>query len=118
MGSACDQNHCTVDEHALRARQSTPSDAVFGRAARMLVAAGLPARLRILVALREKGACVRGLAARLGVPESLVSQQLGVLRRAGLVVGRRSGRNVEYRVDEQRAGRFVRAALSVAGAAS
>lgn len=56
-------------------------------------------RLRILRMLHSAGGrCVRSVADELGISEAAVSQHLGVLRRAGLVVGGRQGNRVHYRV--------------------
>jgi ArsR family transcriptional regulator len=57
---------------------------------------GHPARLRLLAMLRSGGLCVCQAAAALGSPLSTVSEHLGELRRAGLVVERREGRWVTY----------------------
>jgi ArsR family transcriptional regulator len=55
-----------------------------------------PARLRILAMLRSGGLCVCQVAATLGSPVSTVSEHLGELKRAGLLVERREGRWVTY----------------------
>jgi DNA-binding transcriptional ArsR family regulator len=52
-------------------------------------------RAAILAALAEP-ATTSALAARLGASPASVSEHLGVLRRAGLVVARRDGRRVLY----------------------
>jgi DNA-binding transcriptional ArsR family regulator len=52
-------------------------------------------RARILVALADE-ASTTDLARRLGASAAGVSEHLGVLRRAGLVQGRREGRSVVY----------------------
>ena len=58
-------------------------------------------RARILFALAEAGElCVCDLAAAVGVPETSVSQALRLLRTAGAVRARRSGRMVWYRLDD------------------
>lgn len=48
-------------------------------------------RLRILHLLREGEACVGDLVAILDLPQSTVSRQLGLLRKAGLVAVREDG---------------------------
>ncbi|MGD2105648.1 MAG: metalloregulator ArsR/SmtB family transcription factor [Anaerolineae bacterium] len=53
-------------------------------------------RLRILDELRRGEACVCHLQAVLGRPQAYVSQQLGVLRDAGVVTDRRDGLFVYY----------------------
>ncbi|NYI07551.1 ArsR/SmtB family transcription factor [Allostreptomyces psammosilenae] len=54
-------------------------------------------RARLLAALAEGPASTTELSRRLGVTPGAVSQHLAVLRSAGLVEGRRSGRSVLYR---------------------
>lgn len=58
-------------------------------------------RARMLFALAEVGElCVCDLAAAVEVPETSVSQALRLLRGAGVVRARRSGRMVYYRLDD------------------
>jgi DNA-binding transcriptional ArsR family regulator len=57
-----------------------------------------PVRLAILDLLRGEEECVCHLEARLGYPQAYISQQLAVLRAAGLVHDRREGWNIFYRV--------------------
>ena len=57
-----------------------------------------PARLAILDVLRAGEACVCHLEAALGYRQAYISQQLMVLRAAGLVEDRRDGWNIYYRV--------------------
>ena len=57
-----------------------------------------PARLAILSALREGEHCVCHLEAHLGLRQAYISQQLMVLREAGVVQDRREGWNIFYRV--------------------
>jgi ArsR family transcriptional regulator len=57
-----------------------------------------PGRLRILDELRRGRACVCHLQTVLRRPQAYVSQQLRVLREAGIVVGERDGLNVYYSV--------------------
>lgn len=57
-----------------------------------------PARLAILNILRDGEHCVCHLEAYLGYRQSYISQQLAVLREAGLIQDRRDGWNIYYRV--------------------
>ncbi len=59
-----------------------------------------PARLAILDALRASEECVCHLEALLGHRQAYLSQQLAVLREAGLITDRRDGWNIFYRVVE------------------
>jgi ArsR family transcriptional regulator len=55
-----------------------------------------PARVRALEVLVEGERNVSDLQAEVGIESSHLSQQLGVLRRAGLVTTRREGSSVYY----------------------
>lgn len=55
-----------------------------------------PARVRALEVLSEGERTVGELQPLVGIESSHLSQQLGVLRRAGLVVGRKDGTSVVY----------------------
>jgi DNA-binding transcriptional ArsR family regulator len=57
-----------------------------------------PARLAILDLLREGEACVCHMEATFKFRQAYISQQLMVLRDAGLVEVRRDGLNIYYRV--------------------
>lgn len=57
---------------------------------------GHPARIRILELLAERDHSVGELAPEIGLESSHLSQQLGVLRRAGVVSSRREGTTVIY----------------------
>lgn len=61
-------------------------------------ALGHPARLAILDILRTGEECVCHIEAQLGYRQAYVSQQLAVLRDAGLVQDERDGWNIYYRV--------------------
>jgi DNA-binding transcriptional ArsR family regulator len=62
---------------------------------------GDPTRVRLLYALAEAGElCVTDLAAVVEVPETTVSHALRLLRTAGVVRSRRSGRLVYYALDD------------------
>lgn len=57
-----------------------------------------PARLAILEVLRTGDACVCHIEAALGYRQAYLSQQLMVLREAGLVEDQREGWNIYYRM--------------------
>jgi len=61
-----------------------------------------PVRISILDILRDGEHCVCHLEAYLGFRQSYISQQLSVLREAGLIQDRRDGWNIFYRVVEPR----------------
>jgi ArsR family transcriptional regulator len=57
-----------------------------------------PARLAILDMLRDGEHCVCHMEAWLGFRQSYISQQLSVLRQAGLIRDRRDGWNIYYQI--------------------
>jgi DNA-binding transcriptional ArsR family regulator len=57
---------------------------------------GQPVRIQILLIIASEEACVCHLEAVLGIRQAAISQQLMVLREAGLVVSNRDGRNIFY----------------------
>ena len=58
-----------------------------------------PSRRAILVSLTHGEAAVKDLTSRFHISQPAVSQHLAALRHAGLVKGRREGRNVYYQVE-------------------
>lgn len=71
---------------------------------------GHPARVRVVSSLVEGPASVRELQARMHVDGSRLSQQLAVLRRAGLVSARRRGRSIDYALATPEVIELIRAA--------
>lgn len=61
-----------------------------------------PARLQIADMLRHGEACVCHLEAHLGYRQPYISQQIMVLRKAGLLAERREGTFVFYRISDPR----------------
>ncbi len=74
-----------------------------------------PARLVILEELRKGEQCVCHLEARLSARQSYVSQQLAVLRDAGLITDRRDGWNVYYSVKDPRVFDLLDATYALTG---
>ncbi|MCX6054758.1 MAG: metalloregulator ArsR/SmtB family transcription factor [Chloroflexi bacterium] len=61
-----------------------------------------PVRLAILEILRDGEHCVCHMEAYLGFKQAYISQQLSVLREAGLIQDRRDGWNIFYRVADSK----------------
>ena len=76
-----------------------------------------PARLAILETLRRGEACVCHLEALLGYRQAYLSQQLAVLREAGLVHDRREGWNVYYWVAQPDVFTLLETARAMVGGA-
>jgi ArsR family transcriptional regulator len=64
----------------------------------LLKAISHPTRLAILDILREGEQCVCHMEATLGQRQAYISQQLMILKEAGLIESRRDGLNLYYRV--------------------
>ncbi len=57
-----------------------------------------PTRIAILEILRQREECVCHIEAVLQLRQAYLSQQLAVLRKAGLIYDRRDGLNIFYRI--------------------
>jgi ArsR family transcriptional regulator, arsenate/arsenite/antimonite-responsive transcriptional repressor len=80
----------------------------------LLKALADPVRLRLLNLLVEGEVCVCHLHAALDLPQSTVSRHLAYLRKRGLVVGRKEGLWVHYRLAKAR-GELHRHLINVLG---
>ena len=69
---------------------------------RMLKALAHPVRLEIVDILSAREECVCHLCAAIGKPQPYISQQLAVLRKAGLVEDVQCGLYVYYRLKDDR----------------
>jgi len=75
---------------------------LYHERANLLKVLAHPVRLQILDILSRQEACVCHLTAILGKRQPYVSQQLAALREAGLVIDRRDGTLIYYRLaDDQ-----------------
>jgi DNA-binding transcriptional ArsR family regulator len=74
-----------------------------------------PKRLAILEALREGERCVCDLEQALQLRQAYVSQQLTVLREAGLVCYRKDGWNVFYRIGRPEVYTLLEIAMAIHG---
>lgn len=69
-----------------------------GKAVSLLRSLGHEDRLLLLCQLSQEELCVSDLEAKLDIHQPSLSQQLGVLRREGLVSTRRAGKHIYYRI--------------------
>jgi DNA-binding transcriptional ArsR family regulator len=74
-----------------------------------------PTRLAVLEILRDGEQCVCHMEAMLGLRQASISQQLMILREAGLVEVRRDGLNMFYHVVEPQVFRVLDALYSTTG---
>lgn len=70
-----------------------------------------PVRLQIVDILRAGEECVCHLESALGLRQTYISQQLMILRRAGIVQARKSGLQVYYRLADDITNDVLRLAL-------
>lgn len=75
-------------------------DSVATRKSELLKAIAHPARIRALEVLATGPRSVGQLQPDVGIELSHLSQQLAILRRAGLVNGRKEGNNVIYSIKD------------------
>jgi len=68
-----------------------------------------PVRLHIVDLLRQEPECVCHLSAALGKPQPYISQQLAILRNAGVIVDERDGTNIYYRLADANVAKQVEA---------
>jgi len=89
------------------------SEPIYTLKAEFFKALGHPARIRILELLAEGEQSVTELMLELGLEPSNLSQQLAVLRRAGMVVARKQGNNVIYSIVSEDMAEFLLLARKV-----
>jgi ArsR family transcriptional regulator len=79
-------------------------------------AIGPAARLQILLAIGEDKPCVCHLEAAFGWRQAYLSQHLMALRKAGILITSRQGRNIHYRLSNPRLLGLIRQAAELQGA--
>jgi len=100
-------------------RSAEPSIPLSEVKAELFKALGHPARVRILEVLAEGEHSVSEMQPKVGIESSHLSQQLAVLRRAGVVLSRKDGSSVIYALRDPAvaellavAKRFLRSSLT------
>lgn len=101
-------SECSSDLSA----EALPDDALVQSSVRLMKGFADETRLKILCLLRDEEACVHEIVDALDVSQSGVSHQLRVLRDARLVVHRREGRHVYYRLADAHVREMLSNALS------
>ncbi|MGK2882186.1 MAG: ArsR/SmtB family transcription factor [Mycobacterium sp.] len=74
---------------------------------------GHPARIRILELLSEREHAVSEMVSEIGIEPANLSQQLSILRRAGLAVARRDGLAVTYALTSPRVAELLTTARAI-----
>lgn len=101
----------STDEHSSDRLMPGPvvirSPSTLVAAGELLRALSAPVRIAIVLLLRDSERCVHELVDALGVAQPLISQHLRVLKSAGVVDGKRHGREVVYRLVDEHLSRIV-----------
>ncbi|AMT71321.1 ArsR/SmtB family transcription factor [Mycobacteroides immunogenum] len=74
---------------------------------------GHPVRIRVLELLSERDQAVSEMLPEVGIEAANLSQQLAVLRRAGLVTARREGLSVLYTLTSPRVAELLATARTI-----
>ena len=75
-------------------------NASAARAVDFIKKLGNPERLKLLCRLSQGECHVSQLENECGIRQPTLSQQLGILRRGGLIVGRKEGKQIFYRLND------------------
>lgn len=95
-------NHESEHELAVqRAKRNMPSEEAVMTVATAFKAISDPARLKILLALRQGELCVYHLLEIVGGTQSALSHQLRILRDNRIVKTRRDGQNIVYSLADE-----------------
>lgn len=95
----CHEMHCHHAETA-KILSLLPSDGACQEAADIFAQLCDPTRLRILWLLAHTEECVNNIALAVEMSTSAVSHHLRNLRQAGLIVNRRAGKEIYYKLAE------------------
>lgn len=90
----------SITPAAAAARARLRPESVYYDVAELFRALGDPTRARIVDLLATGELCVGDLAAALAISEPAASQHLRLLRQLRLVHGRREGKTIHYRLDD------------------
>jgi DNA-binding transcriptional ArsR family regulator len=90
----------------------SPQEGSINRSVQILKALANPERLRIAWVLSQDDHAVSALADMLGLGQSFTSQQLAILRRSGIVQGKRVRNRVRYKLVESKARALMRCFVS------
>lgn len=106
----CDCNiiHKRVVEDVL---SSMPDENVFESLSNLFKMLGDPTRAKIVWLLDKHEMCVCDIANVLNMTKSRVSHQLAILRDAGLISNRKSGKEVYYKLDDAHVGKLYKMAF-------
>lgn len=84
-----------------------PSEEDFYKASEIFQQLCDPTRLRILWLLAHSEECVNNISLSIDMSSSAVSHHLRNLRQAGLIVNRRAGKEIYYKLAETQTARLI-----------
>ncbi|GAA0266859.1 metalloregulator ArsR/SmtB family transcription factor [Streptomyces polychromogenes] len=102
-----------VDEMGSQGRGTQVSTPLYQLKAEFFKTLGHPVRIRVLELLSVREHAVAEMLPEVGVEGASLSQQLAVLRKANLVVTRREGSNVYYRLTHPQIAELLRVARGI-----
>ena len=82
--------------------------ACLEREAEIVKAIGHSVRMKLLIAIYEKKGIVKSLVNCVAEPQPIVSQQLAVLRKHGIIKGIKDGNKINYEIIEPITHNFIR----------
>ena len=90
------------DAHLQQVLKAMPDEKLCVRASEVFQQLCDPTRLRILWLLAHSEQCVNNISVAINMSASAVSHHLRVLRQAGLIVNRREGKEIYYKLAQDR----------------
>lgn len=87
------------------------SKEMIKKAADFFKVIGDETRMKILLTIREKEACVNDIAKSVEMTKSAVSHQLKLLRDENLIKSRRDGKNIYYSLDDEHVEEMINVAF-------
>lgn len=104
----CDEFHSELIE---KSRESMPDETTLYELSDFFKILGDSTRVSILFAIDGEAMCVCDIAKALGMTKSAVSHQLKILRANGLVIYKKSGKNVFYSLADDHVRDIIEKAL-------
>jgi ArsR family transcriptional regulator len=86
------------DSYEMEENRMAEEERLFAFHADMCKMLSSPIRLKIIHFLRDKEKSVNELARDCGVPQATLSQHLGLMRQRGMLITRKEGTTVHYRL--------------------
>lgn len=93
-------------------RASLPDESTVMGQVELFKALSDPARIKIVRTLADREICVCELMSIMGMPQTVVSHHLKVLKYAGIIADRRCGRWIIYSLVNRRALKVIEASAS------